>query len=156
VGLWVTVHLTHELHIAAQGHCLVGRQPCLQDGPVRGPLCGRKEKTGSSHPAVSWSGWDADKWLHPKESYTHISVLLALLVLLQIPSPLTLSCGEGIPSLPVPSHQEPLLQGNTFILTGIVNLSYLNGELHNFSHVPRLQHSPILKLNRSPLDSCCS
>lgn len=40
VGLRITVHLAVKLHIAAQHRRLVGRQPRLQDGPVRGALCG--------------------------------------------------------------------------------------------------------------------
>lgn len=52
VGLRVTVHLTHELHIAAQGHRLVGRQSRLQDGPVRGALCGQREWCGPGRDAL--------------------------------------------------------------------------------------------------------
>lgn len=39
VGLRVAVDLADELHVAAQGHRFVGREPCLQDGPVWGALC---------------------------------------------------------------------------------------------------------------------
>lgn len=40
VGLGVAVHLAQQLHVAACHGCRVGREPRLQDGPVRGPLWG--------------------------------------------------------------------------------------------------------------------
>jgi len=40
VGLRVAVDLADKLHVAAQGHRFVGGEPCLQDGPMRGALCG--------------------------------------------------------------------------------------------------------------------
>lgn len=38
VRLGVAVDLTVELHVAAHLHRLIGRQACLEDGPVRGTL----------------------------------------------------------------------------------------------------------------------
>ena len=40
VGLRVAEHLAHKLHVAANHRRAVSRQPRVQDGPVRGALCG--------------------------------------------------------------------------------------------------------------------
>lgn len=53
VRLWITVHLTHELHVAAQGYSLVGRQPCLKDGSVRRSFCGGIDRTGVSDSSLA-------------------------------------------------------------------------------------------------------
>lgn len=59
VGLGVTVHLAQQLHVAACHSCGVGREPRMQDGPVRGPLWGPGQAV------------NPDQW-HPQKHPGHL------------------------------------------------------------------------------------